>query len=112
MSTIITHAVEMMCEAASFQHSRATEKKSYGAFKAVVPCVSDHSRSQTFSKNCECSEERAINSDQQHASRTFVAVRETEDSSRNQHADPNVPQQCGELMLQISAKDDLLAKAG
>src|SRR5689334_1126039 len=98
----------MMSEGASFQHSRASQKKSDRTFKTVMPCMGHHSRSQTFSKNCECSEERAINSDQQHASRTFITVRQPEDSGGDQHPNPYVTQECRELALQVSAKDDLL----
>jgi len=41
---IITHAIDQLREAASFQHSRAFKKKSCGTFKGVMPGVSDHSR--------------------------------------------------------------------
>src|SRR6516164_3717919 len=71
-----------------------------------------HSRTKALAPPREQPEHQSKNSDEEHAGSAFVAVRCAEHRRREQRSREHGARERGQLQLQISAKDEFLAKAG
>src|SRR5271165_4939168 len=72
----------------------------------------DHARAQTAALDRQNAEEGAIDSDHQHSSDSLIAMRTAEEHCGDQHPHPDAAGRARELLLQIAAKDKLLADSG
>lgn len=76
---------------------------------AIVPGMSDHAGAQSSATQREYAKHRAIRGDQQHAGKSFVAMRAAEEQRGNNNAGTDAFSNPGELLLQVAAKNEFFA---
>src|SRR5215831_10411758 len=74
--------------------------------------MSNHSRAQTLAPQSKVPEHQAEDEDQHHAPRTLVSMPGAEDESGADKPGVDVPAKNRELLLQISAENNLFHEAG